>query len=204
MSDEEGLVGGIEAMSDLDELVSPFYLLLLHANIERESPDGQRRFISEARSAKRRVTEDAITRLLSIGLSWRTAMMGSWWAAVTDTRGAIPRIGALLEASLTTYAGQMHAFALSSFGDQEAVGYLCSYLHRYLPRRDLRYDQSWAYAALRDHDRRTGSRHAADFDDAWRAWAGSDQQRLIEQVDDAIAALRSITESIAAPNSSAF
>lgn len=63
------------------EVVEHFYLPLLGAKVARLDPPHREAFVRDARRALPLVDVATIDTLLRIGEGWRTAMMGSWWAA---------------------------------------------------------------------------------------------------------------------------
>jgi hypothetical protein len=152
------------------EVVEHFHLPLLGARVVRLDPPHREAFVRDAQRVLPLVDAATVDTLLRIGEGWRTAMMGSWWAAVVRDTTHVARIGELMRGSLTCYAGQMHAFALSEFGGRGAIKDLRKYLSEYLPRTDLRYDQPWGYAALRRLGRTDPGASAEELADAWTAW----------------------------------
>ncbi|WP_329925572.1 DUF6000 family protein [Streptomyces sp. SP17BM10] len=76
-------------------------------------------------------------------------------------------------ASELTHAGQGYCFALARFGTQDDADILVSYLNRYLPQLECRYDQGPALGALMRLDSQLGTRHAEQFispDGPWERW----------------------------------
>jgi Family of unknown function (DUF6000) len=159
-----------EIVTETMDFVKPFYLPLVGAGITRKPKAEQEAFIHAASAVLPRVNTSVIDLLFEVGAAWRTALMGSWWAVALDASQYADRIGELLRGSLTTFAGQMHAFALCQFGTPTCIDALCSYLREYLPRTDLHYDQAWGYAALRWVDGVQGTSLAGEFTDKWDYW----------------------------------
>ncbi|QES52557.1 hypothetical protein DEJ50_21135 [Streptomyces venezuelae] len=80
------------------------------------------------------------------------------------------RIGDLLLASEFCFSGSAYCFALARFGTHVDAEILTAYLDCYLPRTDLRYDQSAALGALLRLDAHLGTHHAERFTSPGGLW----------------------------------
>ncbi|MEU2734776.1 DUF6000 family protein [Streptomyces sp. NPDC007095] len=82
----------------------------------------------------------------------------------------------MLLASEFCFSGSAYCFALARFGTHADAEILTSYLDRYLPRTDLRYDQPAALDALLRLDAYLGTHHANHFtepDGLWDQWVNA-------------------------------
>ncbi|RTQ52400.1 hypothetical protein EJV47_05135 [Hymenobacter gummosus] len=146
----------------LSTWVAPFYLRLLHGNYaHQDSAEQQQAFDAAVRVALPRLTPAVVSRLLDGG--WRERLTGSWLAGLRGWRQYTDHLGALLLASSGNYAGQGYCFALARFADEASAQHLVRYLHAYLPRPELYYDQAWAMAALLWIDAQLGTAHGGPF-----------------------------------------
>jgi hypothetical protein len=163
-----------ELAAAVDRYVRPGgrYLKLLHGNFLRLAEPERTHFVQALTSAARQATTRELTVLLEG--EWRARLTGSVLAGLTRRWALRDRIGSLLLASELVYAGQGYCYALASFGGPEDAALLTSYLDRYLPQTQLRYDQPWALGALLHVDNKLGTRHAVRFlaaDGPWQQWA---------------------------------
>ncbi|MBM9506573.1 DUF6000 family protein [Actinacidiphila acididurans] len=102
---------------------------------------------------------------------WRFSLTGTWLCAVglrTRLRG---RIAELLFAGANGYCNA-YCLALARFGTLEDAQILSAYLERYLPRTDLRWEQSGALGALLRLDAGLGTDYAARFTVPGGLWDG--------------------------------
>jgi hypothetical protein len=76
-------------------------------------------------------------------------------------------VGRPLLRSDVCYAGRGYCFALSQLNTPGAVAFLQRYLRYYLTRKDLRFDQGDAIAALRHLDELNGTDHSVEFKELW-------------------------------------
>ena len=70
-------------------------------------------------------------------------------------------------------AARATVFALAAFSTSHDAELLLTYLDRYLPQIDLRYDQPWALGALLHLDTQLGTHHADRLltpDGLWHRW----------------------------------
>lgn len=108
-----------------------------------------------------------------LGGGWRERKTAAWLIAVagrTEFRG---RLGELLLASESPYAGLAYCLALAKFGTPADADILAAYLDRYLAHPDLDYDQAPAIGALLHLDARLGTDRADRFlakGGPWQQW----------------------------------
>lgn len=115
------------------------------------------------------MTEDVAHTLLR-PVNWRPRIVGAHVAACKDLRGLTGWIGRLLLRSDLCYAGRGYCVALARFNTPESVDFLLEYLHYYLTRRDLRYDQADAMAAIWYLDSRNGTGNFASMMTRWETF----------------------------------
>jgi hypothetical protein len=147
-------------------------------------------FARELTQAASEITRAELDVLLEGG--WRERKTASWLVAVAGRTEYRSRIGELLLASAGPYAGAAYCVTLATFGDSADADVLCGYLDRYLPRRDLDYDQGFALGALLHLDAALGTDRASRYLSAgglWQQWADTpprpsrDPQRYRQVVD---------------------
>ncbi|MFJ6849704.1 DUF6000 family protein [Streptomyces sp. NPDC091271] len=120
------------------------------------------------------ITDAELEALL--GYEWRSRLTAAWLIGVGRRATFRERIGDLLLASEFCFSGGAYCFALARFGTHADAEILASYLDRYLPRTDLRYDQPAALGALLRLDAHLGTRHADRFtqpDGLWDQWVNA-------------------------------
>ena len=142
----------------------PFYMAILHGNYAASAVKGEderARFDQSVRDALPVLPSSWVGRL--IDSTWRESMTGSWFAGVRGFSEYRDRIGGLLLASSTCFAGQAHTLAMARFADTASAEYLERYLDIYLPRRDCEYDQDWVMPALLWLDEARGESRAERF-----------------------------------------
>ncbi|WP_262706096.1 MULTISPECIES: DUF6000 family protein [Streptomyces] len=147
------------------------YLKLLGGGFLRLGDPEEAAFIAALRADALHVSPDEIGALL--GYEWRSRLTAAWLVGVARRVEWRERVGELLLASELTYAGQGYCFALARFGSQADAEILVSYLDRYLPRLECRYDQGTALGALLRLDSQLGTSHAERFvvrDGLWERW----------------------------------
>ncbi|WP_217141238.1 DUF6000 family protein [Streptomyces sp. AC627_RSS907] len=111
-----------------------------------------------------------------LGYEWRSRFTAAWLIGVGQRATFRERIGDLLLASEFCFSGGAYCFALARFGTHADAEILTTYLDRYLPRTDLRYDQPAALGALLHLDAQLGTHHADRFtepDGLWDPWVQS-------------------------------
>jgi hypothetical protein len=149
------------------------YLNLLHGNFLSMMNEKERVSFGHALAHDaRQITDGELRQLLAY--PWRAQLTGGWLAGVARRDDHRERIGELLLASQTSFAGQGFCFALARFGTRQDAHLLVDYLDRYLPRLDLFYDQHWAMGALLHLDSRLDTDHANRFlhdSGAWQRWS---------------------------------
>ncbi|RAK62914.1 hypothetical protein DLM85_22200 [Hymenobacter edaphi] len=122
--------------------------------------------------------------------NWRTRLTGAYFAAINNYQQFTDAIGRLLLKSEVCYAADGYCLALLLFGTAEAKDYLQQYLHYYLRRPDLWFDQNDALAALTLLD----TAAAAEFAEAWLKFVADkpnwNLQRTTEQLQACAAVIR--------------
>ena len=147
------------------------YLRLLNGNFLALGQGKRRRFLRKLGRSARQVSDRELAILLESG--WRERLTASWLIGLDRREQFRDRIGELLLASETGYAGQGYCLALARFATPDDAGLLASYLDIYLPQVDNRYDQDWALGALLHIDAALGASHTARFltdGGLWQQW----------------------------------
>ncbi|GIE92039.1 DUF6000 family protein [Actinoplanes regularis] len=137
------------------------YLELLGGNflwLEEAERDA---FAAALRADAAQASSEEIDALL--GYEWRSRLTGAWLVGVAQRVEWRKRIEGLLLDSELVYAGEGYAFALARFGSSEDAEILVSYLDRYLPQVDARFDQKVVLGALMRLDCKLGMGHADRF-----------------------------------------
>lgn len=132
-----------------------------------------------------RITDSELSVLLDGG--WRERETAAWLVAVAGLVSFRDRIGELLLKSEVCYAAVAYCIALATFGTRTDAELLCAYLERYLPRRDLAYDQAAAMGALIYLDDEAATHHADRFlgpGGLWESWLGGQRARGIDSARD--------------------
>ncbi|MFI1018245.1 DUF6000 family protein [Streptomyces sp. NPDC020965] len=147
------------------------YLELLGGGFLHLGEEERTSFAASLQSDSLQASDQEIGALF--GYEWRARLTAAWLVGVARRVEWRERIGSLLLASELTYAGQGYCFALARFGSAEDSEILVSYLDRYLPRWECRYDQESALGALMRLDSQLGTSHAQRFvgpDGPWEHW----------------------------------
>lgn len=163
-----------ELAAAVDRYVRPGrrYLDLHGAQFLRFSEEDRNRFVRALRVAAGEITLRELTVLLEG--EYRARLTAGFLAGIGRRARLRDLIGTNLLASEFVFADQGYCFALASLGTSADAALLVSYLDRYLPEPDLRYDQPWAIGALLHLDRRLGTTHAQRFladGGLWHTWA---------------------------------
>ncbi|MEU3466156.1 DUF6000 family protein [Streptomyces sp. NPDC006733] len=147
------------------------YLKLLGGGFLRLGERERTAFVTALQADSFQASHEEIGALL--GYEWRARLTAAWMVGVARRVEWRERIGGLLLASELTYAGQGYCCALARFGSKDDAEILVSYLDRYLPRLECRYDQGPALGALLRLDSQLGTSHAERFvapDGPWERW----------------------------------
>jgi hypothetical protein len=135
-------------------------------------PDRQLvRFGRSLARAARRISDEDLEALLSF--EWRSRLTAAWLIGLDRRTQFRERLGQMLLASETVYAGDGYCFALARFGEERDAELLVAYLDHYLPRLDCEYDQDDAMGALLHLDEHLGTNHAATFLVSGGLWEAS-------------------------------
>jgi len=168
----------------IDKWVIPFYM-------KHPSED---EYTNQLSQMLPEVTHDLVDTLLA-DFNWRTRSVGAILAASIGYREAIDVIGKHLLKSEICYAGKSYAVSLAAMEGDDSVNYLCEYLDYYLDRKDLYYDQSEVYSALRYLDEDVTSY----YKDKWIGFVSDkeywDIDRTYEWVSRDIEAVKSLLEN---------
>ncbi|MEV6332065.1 DUF6000 family protein [Streptomyces sp. NPDC051909] len=150
------------------------YLVLNSGRFLRPEWPHAERFAHHLIDDSATITDAELNALL--GYEWRSRLTAAWLIGVGRRVTFRERIGDLLLASEVCFSGSAYCFALARFGAHADAEILTSYLNRYLPRTDLRYDQPAALGALLRLDAHLGTRHADLFtqpDGLWDQWVNA-------------------------------
>lgn len=142
--------------------INPFY----RTNIITQFDDYQQSY-SKIRS---QITSPLISKLLTY-FNWRSRKVGSYFAAIENSKEHCQHIGRLLLRSDVCYAGQAHALALAKFNTNESISYLCKYLDHYLQHPELKFDQGSVIGAVVYLDNKNGTEIAEKYANQWNNFA---------------------------------
>ncbi|MGW6872486.1 DUF6000 family protein [Streptomyces xanthophaeus] len=149
----------------------PRYLELGSRRVLRPGWPHAERFTRHLIDDAAAITDAELEALLAY--EWRSRLTAAWLIGVDRRTSFRERIGDLLLASEVCYSGGGYCFALARLGTHADAEILATYLDRYLPRTDLRYDQPEALGALLRLDAHLGTHHAERFtesDGLWNQW----------------------------------
>jgi hypothetical protein len=152
----------------------PRYLDLKSRRLLRPGWPHAERFARHLTDDAATITDAELEALL--GYEWRSRLTAAWLIGVGRRVAFRERIGDLLLASEFCYSGGGYCFALARFGAHADAEILASYLDRYLPRTDLRYDQPAALGALLRLDAHLRTHHADRFtrpEGLWDQWVNA-------------------------------
>lgn len=125
----------------------PLYLRLLHANFLKESESERVAFSRLLRHAATGVPTTELRSWIQGG-AWREMLVAGWLVGLRRETELRFLVTEKLLASATCFAGQGLCVATARFADERAALDLESYLEKFLPVGDRRYDQEWAIGAL--------------------------------------------------------
>lgn len=111
--------------------------------------------------------DDHLVDLLLTQFDWRPRTVGAYLAALSGREHFTDRIGRLLLRSDVCYAGAAYCLALAAFNNPPACDFLEQYLHYYLGRADLWFDQGEAMGAVAYLDKLNDSNRLGQFMSQW-------------------------------------
>ena len=149
----------------------PFYLI----DLTRPDPG----VIKQLRTLWPKIERDIVLCLLA-EYDWRPRLVAAYLIALKRLPEFDDVIGRMLLRSDVCFAGRGYCLALATSGSDAARAYLRLYLDYYLTRRDLRFDQDHAIAALAYLDQRNGSDHVADYRERWDAFVADKSSWTLE------------------------
>jgi Family of unknown function (DUF6000) len=145
--------------------------LILGGNLLRLAEPERGQFMQNLAHAAAEITPEELSILLEGG--WRERKTAAWLIAIAGRIEFRAQLGELLLASEAVYAGRGYCVALAQFQTEDDAQLLITYLDKYLPRRDLSYDQAMALGALMHIDTALNTEHAARFlapGGLWQQW----------------------------------
>jgi hypothetical protein len=166
------------------------YELLFHGLLDLDEHD-RTEFGRQLTHDAATISDDDLGVLFEGG--WRERLTAAWLVGMARRTRLRPLAAELFLASEVVFAGKGYCFALARFDSDEDAAILVSYLDRYLPELDARYDQPHALGALLHLDARHGTTHATRYlapDGLWQNWVAhlprlqlnpADQRHLIAQ-----------------------
>ncbi|NLR63356.1 hypothetical protein HGH92_03470 [Chitinophaga varians] len=143
--------------SILQQWVKPYYMNVGSGNDEWIEPFYQ---------VKSLITHDLTTLLLG-DANWQTRKVGAYFAAVNQYTDLEDMIGTLFLKSELSCVGSMYTLVLASFNSNKSVTYLDKYLHYYLKRPELHFDQQAAMEASLYLDAINGTDHTSRHFPHW-------------------------------------
>jgi hypothetical protein len=123
----------------IQEWVVPFYM--------KSPSSSDEEVIASFANAAKKIDQTIVAKLLG-DFNWRSRVVGALFAAINDYNGFELVIGRSLLKSEVCYAGRDYCLALAIFATAESMDFLASYLDYYLSRKDLWFDQAYAFCAL--------------------------------------------------------
>lgn len=138
----------------------------------RTDTAGRVSFLQQLGESAREASDYELGMLLDSG--WRPRLTASWLIGLDRRQQFRRRIGELLLASDSPYAGQGYCIALARFATAADAELLATYLDTYLRQPDKRYDQHWALGALLYLDEQLTANSAARFltdGGLWQQWS---------------------------------
>lgn len=172
--------------------VDPFYLTSIMARLDEFQLS-----YSEIRS---QINAALISKLLTY-FNWRPRKVGSYFAAIENSKEHCQHIGRLLLRSDVCYAGQAHALALAQFNTNDSISYLCKYLDHYLQHPELQFDQGAVYGAVIYLDTQNGTKIAEKYTDQWHTFAKGNSEWKMNCVNGMAKLLKSIRVLSSSPAS---
>ena len=142
--------------------ILPFYL----TNIDDEYEEYQKSYLTICSQ----IDSALISKLLTY-FNWRSRKVGSYFAAIKNSKEHCQHIGRLLLRSDVCYAGQAHALALARFNTDESISYLRRYLDHYLKFPELHFDQAAVFGAVIYLDDQNGTEIAERYTSQWDEYA---------------------------------
>ncbi len=170
----------------IDRWVLPFYMVSL-SSLDEE-------LIRTFANSAREIDPNVVYKLLS-EFNWRTRITGAFFAAINNYTEFEDIIGKHLLKSEVCYAGAGYCLALAIFGTDNSKNYLRTYLHYYLDRRDLWFDQPQAFCALEYLDINA----ANELKEKWQTFSGDKSGSLEKSREyflESIASLEKIKAAI--------
>lgn len=123
----------------IDKWVIPFYMI----NLSDADQSTLKIFADTSKEADLEI----VSNLLE-DHNWRSRITGAYFAAINNYIELQDVIGQHLLRSELAYAGLGYCLALAAFNNDVSKNYLNEYLNYYLERKNLYYDQAYAYCAL--------------------------------------------------------
>ncbi len=142
----------------VDKWVKPFYLTNLVYKYCT--------FESCFRQIAAEIDDQLITELLT-QRNWRPRITAAYFVAIKRMAHHCDHIGKLLLRSDLCYAGSGYALALARINTPESLDYLKKYLHHYLRRPDLAFDQADVLGAVRHCDQINRTANIDEFRALW-------------------------------------
>lgn len=140
----------------IDKWVKPFYMTHL--------------FEVDDITAKKFSTASKEIDLLIIGqllgdFNWRTRITAAYFAAINNYQELEDIIGNHLLKSEVCDAGRGYCLALATFATSKSKEYLIRYLEYYLDKKDLWFDQAYAFVALEYFDKASSDRFLGKWEE---------------------------------------
>nr|WP_295873796.1 DUF6000 family protein [uncultured Chitinophaga sp.] len=137
--------------------VKPYYMNVCSGNDE---------WIEPFYRVKSLITHDLTTLLLG-DAHWPAKKVGAYFAAVNQYTDLVDIIGTHFLKSELSCVGSTYTLVLASFNNEKSVAYLDKYLHYYLKRPDLHFDQQAAMEASLYLDAINGTNHTSQHFPNW-------------------------------------
>ena len=142
----------------VNKWVKPFYLANLVYKYDA--------FESNFRTIAAEIDDQLVTELLT-QRNWRPRITAAYFVAIKRMPKHCDHIGKLLLRSDLCYAGGGYALALARINTAESLEYLKKYLHHYLRRPDLHFDQADVLGAVKHCDKLNQTTIIDEFSQLW-------------------------------------
>ena len=152
----------------IQKWIKPFYLTNLVYRYEQ--------FEASYREIASEIDDYLVAKLLA-QRNWRCKIVAAYFVAIKNWEQHSNQIGKLLLRSDVCYAGGGYALALARINTPQAHDYLSKYLHHYLNRPDLGFDQADVLGAVRYCDTKNQTNNLDEFKPMWAEFCEIRNQR---------------------------
>ena len=155
---EVPIADAMPSQAFVNKWVKPFYLTNLVYKYDT--------FESNFRLIAQEIDDALITGLLA-QRNWRPRITAAYFVAINQLETHCDHIGKLLLRSDVCFAGGGYALALARINSSDSIDYLTKYLHHYLRRPDLGFDQADVLGAVKYCDKLNQTSKLDDLRPLW-------------------------------------